>query len=275
MPLAQPPPLCKPTKGNWRAPHRNQKCAQLKVAFWRSGLRPGSKRGRLWKDRVGRGAARGASARGRYVKCATAGAAHGNQAEPPKERKIYFPYDGSKRRNDPVNGKIGCELGGGLRSLSFSPLVWTTPRGEKERLRRPAEINSSVRHTPRPGWPAASQTPSPFFHLMHCIVWDPGHALCCLLLFTQRLGLLVPAWPTAEGGGGGRKNTRKMLFFGSGRPDPQARGGTMVCPKTPSTRPGVPFGAVVCPPPPSAAGRPGGGGGAGVWEGGGFWVNQK
>ncbi len=267
MHLAKPPSLCKPTKGNWRAPHRNQKCAQLNVAFWRSRLRPGSKRGRLWKDRVGRGAARGASARGRYVKCATVGAAHGNQAEPPKERKIYFPYDGSKRRNDPVNGKIGGELGGGLWSLSFSPLVWTTPRGEKERLQRPAEINSSVRHTPRPGWPAASQTPSPFFDPIYCIVWDPGHALCCLLLFPQRLGLLVPAWPTAEGGGGGGAKIRGKCFFGGlGVPTLWPGGVPWCVRKRPQLDPGCRLEpSFAPPPPPPRACR--GGGGSGFAEG--------
>ena len=131
-------------------PAKAQKAPDIKSAIRRSKMRPGLKRGRFWKDRVARGCSPRVAGWGRFMVHATVCAKHGSRPTARKNANFYIAREWSKGRNDPVNGKIGDGLGGGLRSLS-SPHFCEQQKGGEERLRRPAENNPRVPPVLRPG----------------------------------------------------------------------------------------------------------------------------
>ena len=148
--------------GPVRSPCGLRKTRDFKSAIRRSKLRFVLKRGRLWKDGVARGCSPRVAGWGRFMVHVTVCAKHGSWPTARKNAKIYIAREWSKGRNDPVNGKIGDGLGGGLRSLS-SPHFCEQQKGGEERLRRPAENNSRVPPVLRPGRAKASSRPAPHF----------------------------------------------------------------------------------------------------------------
>ena len=71
---------------------------------------------------------------------ATVCAKHGIRPATRKDAKTYLAQEWSKGRNDPVNGKIGDELGGGLRSPSFPPFYDQLEGGEKRGSEGPRKL---------------------------------------------------------------------------------------------------------------------------------------